>query len=160
MRFHKAPLAVSVVLMLAVPLVDGQEAHKSNTWCTRDKAIAGFVQAVRSQGGTVDSVHLKGGMAVVASASTSDAVKAIQDRAATYIAEQKDFKDSSLDEHCRAMLRAIKESKIDYELVNTASGVLFVFLARDSSSLPIILGDCCDWCVCPAGTHTGCARCC
>jgi hypothetical protein len=161
----KRSIAVTVaILTTLISLGMAAQTHpKQNPKCERDRQIAGFQDIVKQNNGKLDTVHLNKGLAVIVVATESRAVDAIRAAARKYAAFEEAFKGDRAEaqsSECGKSVQLLSGGKATFETHEISGGVMFVYLTPDVDLAVALQDDCCKWCVCPAGTNTGCAHCC
>jgi len=130
--------------------------------CLRFGAIEEFKKVVLSGGaGTVDSVHVPGGIAVIVTArgDTGDPA-AIQKAARDYLERVKGLGSEKGTSVCAELSRAIAAGKITETMAPFGAGALFMITSRDKKLERLIQdNDCCKWCgPCDSHSTAGCCR--
>jgi hypothetical protein len=130
--------------------------------CARSVAIDEFKKVVLSRdGGTVDSVHVPGGIAVIVTArgGTGDTA-AIQKAARDYLERVKGLGADKGTSACAELSRAMAAGKITETMAPFGAGALFMITSPDKKLEKLIQdNDCCQWCG-PCGPYStaGCCR--
>lgn len=141
-------------------LVVGQ-AYAANPPCPRDALIKEVQAAIKKSGGTIEPVHLKDGIAIVITTKSADAIKAVHKSVDAYQAKRAKYVAPASDSYCVSMMKAIAAKQLTEQTGKTSTGALLLYGTADQMLVSKLhKDDCCNWCVCPAGTVTSCTRCC
>jgi len=127
--------------------------------CPRSVAIQEFKKAVLAGGGTVDSVHVSGGIAVIVTASSKSNAAVIQKAASDYLERVKGLGLDKGTGPCAELSQAISSGKIAETMAPFGTGALFMITSADRTLEKLIQdNDCCRWCT-PCGSNST-AMCC
>lgn len=129
--------------------------------CPRSAAIDEFKKIVLSKdGGTVDSVHVPGGIAVIVTVRGEGGPATIQSSARDYIERVKGIGMDKGTSTCAQLSRAISSGQITETMAPFGRGVLFMITSPDKELARLIQdNDCCKWCgPCDSHSTAGCCR--
>ena len=133
---------------------------KPDTSCPRYQVVQEFKQAVMSNDGEIEPIHISDGLAILATAKTLAQAKMIQAAAKQYIAATQKLTPENKRTPCWIALKAIKEGQISESATPTERGVLVTLVTRDASLREVLQqGNCCQYCICPS-TNARCQGCC
>jgi hypothetical protein len=141
--------------------------QENESRCARSRAAAVFRKIVMSNSGTVEVFHVQGGIVALATADNPKGVAAIQAGAREFIEQSKAAVNTSSTTTtgtaapCLKIQEGLRLKKIFEQSQDFSRGVLLTLDSRDPQLSQVIFdNDCCDFCTCPSGTVTHCAKCC
>jgi hypothetical protein len=138
---------------------------KADMSCPRTKVALQFKDAVLATGGTIEPIHTKDGLAVLATAPTDDGAARIRAAAQAYLQQSLQVTNSKaapakLSASCSEIIGALKSGTVVESTADTQKGTLLSISTTDSRLVDLLqTGDCCKFCTCPT-TNWRCAGCC
>ncbi len=148
---------VSFLVLLALTNL----AHAAGAGCPRDVLIKDIQATIKKSGGTIEPVHLKDGIAIVVTTKSASAVKAVHKSVDAYLAKRTGYAAPSAGNSCASIMKSVAAKQLSEQAEKTSTGALLLYGTSDNALVEKLhKDDCCNWCVCPAGSVTSCARCC
>lgn len=149
---------VSGILLL---LSFAGQAFAADAACPRDVLIKDVQATIKKSGGTIEPVHLKDGIAIVVTAKSASAVKSVHKAVDVYLARRAKYAAPPSGDSCVSLMKSVAAKQLSEQAEKTSTGALLLYGTSDSTLVAKLhKDDCCNWCVCPAGTVTSCQRCC
>ncbi len=137
------------------------QVYAANPPCPRDVLIKEIQATIKKSGGTIEPVHFKDGIAIVITTKSADAIKTVHKSVDAYQAKRAKHAAPAADGYCASLMKAVAAKQLTEQTEKTSTGALLLYGTADQMLVSKLhKDDCCNWCVCPAGTVTSCARCC
>jgi hypothetical protein len=134
--------------------------------CPRTPVALQFKDAVLASGGTIEPIHTRDGLAVLATAPSADGTARIRAAAQAYLQQSQQVTTAQaaptakLSASCSQVLAALQAGTVVESTADTEKGTLLSISTSDPRLVQLLQqGDCCKFCTCPS-TNWRCAGCC